>query len=146
LNRIHAQEGNDLLNGGNGNDTLSGDEGFDILTGGAGKDTFQYISGGNRDFITDFNLAAAAGDEDLLSFDPELVSAFSATADFSSFIKRKIYARRWGCFCALYCIRSTQVVRLRAGIALRFPVGRGVDSEKWHGLLLYLPFMGSMVS
>lgn len=59
---LSGDEGNDTLSGGDGGDTLNGAEGTDHLTGGAGADIFKplakydYLTGANRDVITDFEV------------------------------------------------------------------------------------------
>ena len=52
--------GNDNLDGGAGNDILNSGAGYDVLAGGTGNDIFLFNAAlaGNRDQISDFNVAA----------------------------------------------------------------------------------------
>jgi Ca2+-binding RTX toxin-like protein len=69
---LNGAGGADVLNGGAGNDTINGDGGADTSTGGAGDDTFHFDAGestaSSMDSITDYQGAAAAGDNDTLTF------------------------------------------------------------------------------
>jgi len=69
---LNGDSGADTLTGGAGADTLNGDGGADTLTGGAGDDNFNYGTGESTatsmDSITDYQGAAAAGDNDTLTF------------------------------------------------------------------------------
>jgi Ca2+-binding RTX toxin-like protein len=57
---VKGGAGNDNLDGGAGNDILNGGAGYDVLAGGAGVDIFLFNAAlaGNRDWITDFSVAA----------------------------------------------------------------------------------------
>jgi Ca2+-binding RTX toxin-like protein len=69
---LNGAGGADALDGGAGNDTINGDGGADVLTGGAGDDNFVFDAGESTstalDKIMDYQGAAAAGDNDTLTF------------------------------------------------------------------------------
>ena len=72
-NGLNGGAGNDTMVGGSGADTITGGGGADVMTGGGGNDVFAVVAGdlvsaaaGAVDRITDFHVAAAGGEHDLL--------------------------------------------------------------------------------
>ena len=65
--QLNGDHGDDVLNGENGRDRLRGGAGNDVLTGGNGADTFEFVSHGGHDTVTDYTVGT-----DFLNFDDAL--------------------------------------------------------------------------
>lgn len=80
---LFGLEGNDTLIGGAGDDILRDGGGVDFLSGGAGADVFAFVADGERDVVTDFDIARDRLD----------LSEFEGSWDLQDL---QVFSRSWG--------------------------------------------------